>query len=1194
MPQGNVELFSFPEGELLHRIEHHGAVEALVFSPDGNHLAMGSDVVRVWNCQSHDFATPEFVHPQPVLTLTFSGDGGRLATGCVDNLARVFAIGGESAQAHPLFPPLPHRLRVWTSNMPIPPTFVDQDRGLLTVKDSGDLLWSDASTAELIRLVPMEKKLVHCIAVSPDGRYFAVGGSGVVPLWDIVAGGPAGNDMTQYSHVLSVAFSPDGTTLIAGSTNTVREWSVPDGEPAGPVLRHQGWVRQTACSPDGRLFAAAQIDGFVRVWSTALGNHPTERLPLDGANSAVRLRRDGRYLIPTGSSWDGASLRSTHVYEASTFQAAGPPLRPGGILTDADLSPDGRFAVTLDTTGKAQFWNWRTGERPFSPVAMPSEPRAVRFTPDGRQAIVKCAGGQVLFVDPSTGRVTRRLQHGAKTAGIKPGDGYLDISFDGRRFLSCSNDQLVQVYDTDTGRRCCDPLQHPETARLGRFSSDDRLLLTAADDGTVRIWDATTGGPTRAALAHPISRINDACFSPDGQHVLTASGDCMARLWDWQTGALVCPPFEHAKGVGGVCFTPDGEFVITSAYGARVQVWEWQTGKPVTPPLPITASGLRVLTTPDGSHAVVSGTGSFVSAFSLGDLYRRDELDLDDLCALGEILSAQRIHEGGGEVNLTTDEWSDRWSRFRKLHPEHLPFQWFPEQTIAWHRRQAEKSLRAKQWFGAVWHLDRLVAQEPEDWRHYRDRSRAYGALGQTEAADADQERASALMPEETVLTLLQRRVDTIAETSPEEQRKILDALKAYLAAKADSGLGPEDVRWAMATAESIQRSTGSELAASAYQSFADVIGKNDYEGSVDISRKMQGIARRLMLVGKEMDFQGTKLDGSPLDPAAYEGKVVLVDFWTTWCPHCWPEIANTERNYELYHDRGFEVVAISLDEERRKLEQYLQRNPLPWDVAHTDGAGWKHPMAVHYGISSVPAMFLVGQDGKVVSTQARGTQLNEWLQRLLGPPYIPQGSLAYVDLGSKANQKLGDSVWEDLPENHLGEVPRGEQTFGGVKFRIEDGFVQLGSERVPHKPREVEGIEINRNLTSLYILHGTQFGTVPDRTLIGKYEVVFRGAKDETIPIVCGEDLRDWWNRGRDGPVSRGTFVWEGGNPEVRSKNGTLRLYLTKWTNPRPEEQVASINFVSANTAAAPFCIAITAEYANDTEHSDESGYGN
>lgn len=158
------------------------------------------------------------------------------------------------------------------------------------------------------------------------------------------------------------------------------------------------------------------------------------------------------------------------------------------------------------------------------------------------------------------------------------------------------------------------------------------------------------------------------------------------------------------------------------------------------------------------------------------------------------------------------------------------------------------------------------------------------------------------------------------------------------------------------------------------------------------IVAEIEGIGRRLNLPGHEIDVEGTFLDGKPIDWKSYRGKVVLLDFWATDCGYCLAEVPNLMENYRLFHDKGFDIVGISMDNQRAPVEQYMEESGIPWQTLFQENPharGWDHPVASKYAINAIPRLILVDQQGKVVSMNARGRQLTADLQRLLGAPTV-------------------------------------------------------------------------------------------------------------------------------------------------------------------------------------------------------------
>ena len=114
-------------------------------------------------------------------------------------------------------------------------------------------------------------------------------------------------------------------------------------------------------------------------------------------------------------------------------------------------------------------------------------------------------------------------------------------------------------------------------------------------------------------------------------------------------------------------------------------------------------------------------------------------------------------------------------------------------------------------------------------------------------------------------------------------------------------------------------------------------------------------------------------------------GKVVLIDFWASWCRPCRMENPNVVRVYNKYHEKGFDIFSVSLDNNRDAWLNAIQSDGLIWPDHVSDLRGWSSAAGRLYGVSSIPATVLVGRDGKVLARNLRGAQLEQKLKEIFG-----------------------------------------------------------------------------------------------------------------------------------------------------------------------------------------------------------------
>jgi thiol-disulfide isomerase/thioredoxin len=169
------------------------------------------------------------------------------------------------------------------------------------------------------------------------------------------------------------------------------------------------------------------------------------------------------------------------------------------------------------------------------------------------------------------------------------------------------------------------------------------------------------------------------------------------------------------------------------------------------------------------------------------------------------------------------------------------------------------------------------------------------------------------------------------------------------------------------------------------YQSLLQKLSNDPMPEVAAMANDQIAAAKKLAdLLSKPLDLKYTAVDGTEVDLSKLRGKVVLIDFWATWCPPCREEVPEVVAVYQKYHDKGFEIVGVSLDQSKDALLLFTKANGMIWPE-YFDGKGWSNDISSRFGIDMLPAKWIVDKNGMVVSTDG-SNDLSGQVEKLLGP----------------------------------------------------------------------------------------------------------------------------------------------------------------------------------------------------------------
>ena len=572
--RGHIKLWDIASDTQIMTLKGHtNWIRSIAFTPNGKRLVSAGDdrTIRIWNLTTGELERTIKGHLGRIRSLSLSPDGKQIVSAGISGVeAKVSGITdnyeGVIKQWDLETGTCTQTIRGMHADWVLSVAYSPDGRRVATgCRDSSIKVW-DAMTGDLLQTNQYHVGRVNSVVFSPDNQLLASAGSDkAIYIYDLNSNQVVHKLSGHEDAIRTICFNSSGEFLVSGSyDNSIKLWDIVNGNIVSTLSGHSSWVRAVSFSSDDRFLVSGGDDQKIKLWEANSGYCKRTFQGYAHVFMTLEVHPSGQFFA-SGSMdssirfWDVDTGRCTQSFEGDATW-----------ISCLKFSADGRLLAMPKGTDNPMLsiWDVQSGESVRPPIkANDKRTRSIAFPSNSNTIISAGDDANIVFCDIGSGdriRVLKGHQRRVLSIVLSPDESLL---------ASASEDCTIRLWSLSSYETVSTWTAHTSGVWTLAFHPDGRRLASGSRDHIIKIWDIESSSALLVLEGHS-DRIKSLDFSSDGSYLASGSHDRKIRIWDTNSGDCLQVLEGHTNWISAVRFIPNSSKLLSASEDGTIRIWD--------------------------------------------------------------------------------------------------------------------------------------------------------------------------------------------------------------------------------------------------------------------------------------------------------------------------------------------------------------------------------------------------------------------------------------------------------------------------------------------------------------------------------------------------------------------------------------------------------------------------------------------